>query len=206
MSDASKAPEAAAPVSTGATAEPAQDTSVDASKASAEAPKAAPRKFVRASQKPVAQPSEVHGVKAKPEAPEKGSRILARLRSQIDADRALVEEAKGYREELSQYAKSALDNIPKEARAYIEKIAGDNPAKLLATLRDLKAAGLLGQTSPSAPANTAPKASAPSGAKPGDDDSSVLAEYERLRKVAPVIALDYATRNSAALQRARTRN
>jgi hypothetical protein len=205
MSDASKAPEAAAPVSTGATAEPAQDASVDASKASAEAPKPAPRKFVRATapSAPVEAPSA--SAKSTP-APEKGSRILARLRSQIDADRALVEEAKGYREELSQYAKSALDNIPKEARAYVEKIAGDNHAKLLATLRDLKAAGLLGQTSPSAPANTAPKASAPSGAKPGDDDSSVLAEYERLRKVAPVIALDYATRNSAALQRARTRN
>ena len=205
MSDASKALEAAAPVSAGATAEPAQDVSVDAVKAASEAPKAAPRKFVRASQKPVAQPSEVHGVKAKPEAPEKGSRILARLRSQIEAQSAEVSEAKAYRAELAEYAKGALEGVSKEVRAYVAKLAGDNPAKQLAALRELKAAGLLGAPV-AAPANTAPKATSPSGAKPGDDDASILAEYERLKKVAPYVALDYQHRNRDALQRARSRN
>jgi hypothetical protein len=57
-----------------------------------------------------------------------------------------------------------------------------------------------------APANTAPKATSPSGAKPGDDDASILAEYERLKKVAPYVALDYQHRNRDALQRARSRN
>lgn len=141
-----------------------------------------------------------------PEQPEKGARLLSRLRSQIERDRALVEEAKGYRAELSEYAKGALEGLTKEQRAYVEKHAGDNPAKLLATVRELRAAGLLSSPT-SAPASTAPKAPAPPAAsKPGDDDSAVLAEYERLRKVAPVIALDYATRNSEALKRARARN
>lgn len=141
-----------------------------------------------------------------PAEPEKGSRLLARMRAQIERDRALVEEAKGYKSELSEYAKNALEGLTKEQRAYIEKHAGDNPAKLLATVRELRAAGLLSSPT-SAPASTAPKAPAPPAAsKSGDDDSAVLAEYERLRKVAPVIALDYATRNSEALKRARARN
>ena len=165
--------------------------------------KPAPRKFVR-STAPSA-PVEAHSASAKSTpAPEKGSRILARLRSQIEAQSAEVSEAKAYRAELAEYAKGALGGISKEARSYVEKVAGDNPAKQLATLRELKAAGLLG--APSAPANTAPKATSPSGAKPGDDDASILAEYERLKKVAPYVALDYQHRNRDALQRARSRN
>lgn len=137
--------------------------------------------------------------------PEKGARLLSRLRTQIERDRAAVEEAKGYKAELAEYAKSALEGLTKEQRAFVEKQAGDNPAKLLATVRELRAAGLLVAPT-SAPANTSPKApqAAPSS-KPGDDDA-VLTEYERLRKVAPAIALDYATRNSDALKRARARN
>ena len=91
-------------------------------------------------------------------------------------------------------------------RSYVEKLAGDNPAKQLAALRELRAAGLLGSTAATAPANSAPRAPATPDAKSGDADGAVLAEYERLRKVAPVIALDYAQRNRDALQRARSRN
>jgi hypothetical protein len=164
--------------------------------------KPAPRKFVR-STAPSA-PVEAPSAKSTP-APEKGSRILARLRSQIEAQSAEVSEAKAYRAELAEYAKGALEGVSKEVRAYVAKLAGDNPAKQLAAIRELKAAGLLGAPV-AAPANTAPKAASPSGAKPGDDDASILAEYERLKKVAPYVALDYQHRNRDALQRARSRN
>jgi hypothetical protein len=186
----------------------------DASAAPVAAPEAAaappapekpsPRKFVRATapSAPVEAPSA--SAKSTP-APEKGSRILARLRSQIEAQSAEVSEAKAYRAELAEYAKGALEGVSKEVRAYVAKLAGDNPAKQLAALRELKAAGLLGAPV-AAPANTAPKAASPSGAKPGDDDASILAEYERLKKVAPYVALDYQHRNRDALQRARSRN
>lgn len=204
------APTVATP-GTGTTAAPAPVLATESSPAPASAPaeKPTPRKFARASRAetvaaaPAAVSSKTEKT-SKVEVPEKGSRILARLRSQIEADRASVEEAKSYREELSQYARGALEGLPKEARAYIEKIAGENPAKQLATLRELRAAGLLSAPAPAAPANTAPRAPAPANAKPGDDDASVLAEYERLRKVAPVIALDYETRNRDAIKRART--
>jgi len=164
--------------------------------------KPAPRKFVRATAP--SAPVEAPSAKSTP-APEKGSRILARLRSQIEAQSAEVSEAKAYRAELAEYAKGALEGVSKEVRAYVAKLAGDNPAKQLAAIRELKAAGLLGAPV-AAPANTAPKATSPSGAKPGDDDASILAEYERLRKVAPYVALDYQHRNRDALQRARSRN
>jgi hypothetical protein len=151
----------------------------------------------------VEAPVEAAPVKA--EQPERGARLLSRMRAQIERDRGLVEEAKGYRAELAEYASQALGGISKEARSYVEKMAGDNPAKQLATLRELKAAGLLGAPA-SAPANSAPKAPAPQGAQNGDSDAAVLAEYERLKKVAPIIALDYQQRNRDALQRARSRN
>lgn len=219
MSDASPKTSAPVPVAptvatpgTGTTAAPAPVLATESAPASVPVPaeKPTPRKFARASRPAetvAAAPASVSSKTektSKVEAPEKGSRILARLRSQIEADRAAVEEAKSYREELSQYARGALEGLPKEARSYIEKIAGENPAKQLATLRELRSAGLLAAPAPAAPANTAPRAPAPANAKPGDDDASVLAEYERLRKVAPVIALDYAQRNRDALQRART--
>ena len=166
--------------------------------------KPAPRRLTRArADRPVEVPVEAAPVKA--EQPERGARLLSRMRAQIERDRGLVEEAKGYRAELAEYAASALGGISKEARAYVEKVAGDNPAKQLATLRELKAAGLLGAPA-SAPANSAPKAPAPQGAQNGDSDAAVLAEYERLKKVAPIIALDYQQRNRDALQRARSRN
>ena len=138
--------------------------------------------------------------------PDRGSRIISRLKAEIERDRGLVDEAKSYRAELAEYAGQALNGIAKEARAYVEKVAGDNPAKQLATLRELKAAGLLGAPAASAPANSGPKAAPPAGAKDGDGDAAVLAEWERLKKVAPIIALDYAQRNRDALQRARSRN
>lgn len=167
--------------------------------------KPAPRRLTRTrAEKPVEAPVEAAPVKPVAE-PERGGRLLARMRAQIERDRGLVEEAKGYRAELAEYAGQALNGISKEARAYVEKVAGDNPAKQLATLRELKAAGLLGAPA-SAPANSGPKAAPPAGAKDGDSDAAHLAEYERLRKVAPVIALDYAQRNRDALQRARSRN
>lgn len=162
--------------------------------------KAAPRKLVRsrAEAAPVAA--------AKPAAePERGSRVISRLKAEIERGRASVEEAASYRAELAEYAKSALDGLTKEARAYVAKIAGENPAKQLATVRELKAAGLLGQVN-AAPANSGPKATAPAGAQPGDSDAAALAEYERLRKVAPVLALDFSHKNRDALQRARSRN
>lgn len=137
--------------------------------------------------------------------PERGSRVISRLKAEIERGRASVEEAKAYRDELAEYAKSALDGLPKEARAYIAKVAGDNPAKQLATVRELKAAGLLSQPS-AQPANSGPKAAPPQGAKDGDSDAAALAEYERLRKVAPVLALDFQHKNRDALQRARSRN
>lgn len=219
MSDASPKTSAPVPVAptvatpgTGTTAAPAPVLATESAPTPVPVPaeKPTPRKFARASRpaETVAAASAAVSSKtektSKVEAPEKGSRILARLRSQIEADRAAVEEAKSYREELSQYARGALEGLPKEARSYIEKIAGENPAKQLATLRELRAAGLLAAPAPAAPANTAPRAPAPANVKPGDDDASVLAEYERLRKVAPVIALDYETRNRDAIKRART--
>ena len=167
------------------------------------AEKPAPRRLTR--QRAEAAPASPVDVAPKGVEPERGSRVISRLKAEIERGRASVEEAKAYRDELAEYAKSALDGLPKEARAYIAKVAGDNPAKQLATLRELKAAGLLGAPA-SAPANSGPKAAPPAGAKDGDSDAAHLAEYERLRKVAPVIALDYAQRNRDALQRARSRN
>ena len=131
--------------------------------------------------------------------------MIARLKAELERNRSSVEEAHLYRAELAEYAKGALDGLTKEARAYVSKIAGDNPAKQLATVRELKAAGLLSQPS-AAPANSGPKAAPPQGAKDGDSDAAALAEYERLRRVAPVLALDFQHKNRDALQRARNRN
>ena len=165
--------------------------------------KPAPRRLTRQR----AEAAPVAPVEAAPKGvePERGSRVISRLKAEIERGRASVEEAKAYRDELAEYAKSALDGLPKEARAYIAKVAGDNPAKQLATVRELKAAGLLSQPS-AQPANSGPKAAPPQGAKDGDSDAAALAEYERLRKVAPVLALDFMHRNRDALQRARSRN
>lgn len=165
--------------------------------------KPAPRRLTR--QRAETAPASPVDVAPKGVEPERGSRVISRLKAEIERGRASVEEAKAYREELGQYAKDALAALPKEARAYVEKIAGDNPAKQLATVRELKAAGLLAQPS-AQPANSGPKAAPPAGAKDGDSDAAALAEYERLRKVAPVLALDFMHRNRDALQRARSRN
>lgn len=163
-------------------------------------PRRIPRKpAAAAAAAPVSAPPAIDADK-----PEKGARLLSRMRAQLERDRAAVEEAKGYKAELAEYAKGALEGLTKEQRTYVEKQAGDNPARLLATVRELRAAGLLVAPA-SAPANTAPKAQAAASTKPGDDEA-VLTEYERLRKVAPAIALDYATRNGDALKRARARN
>ena len=191
----------------GTVAAPVEATAPDAAPEVAAAPvspeKPSPRRLTRTrAEKPVEAPVEAP---SKGVEPERGSRVISRLKAEIERGRASVEEAKAYREELGQYAKDALVALPKEARAYVEKIAGDNPAKQLATVRELKAAGLLAQPS-AQPANSGPKAATPVGAQPGDSDAAALAEYERLRKVAPVLALDFSHRNRDALQRARSRN
>ena len=168
--DAAAAP-VVAPVEGTAPATPAPEAA-----AAPPAPeKPAPRRLTRTrAEKPVEAPVEAAPVKPVAE-PERGGRLLSRMKAQIERDRALVEEAKGYRAELAEYAGQALSGISKEARAYVEKVAGDNPAKLLATVRELRAAGLLSSPT-SAPASTAPKAPAPPAAsKSGDDDSAVLA-------------------------------
>ena len=175
------------------------------------APAAAPEAVAApvAPEKPAPRRLTRQRAEAAPVAPEKvterGSRVIARLKAELERNRSSVEEAHLYRAELAEYAKGALDGLTKEARAYVSKIAGDNPAKQLATVRELKAAGLLSQPS-AAPANSGPKAAPPQGAKDGDSDAAALAEYERLRKVAPVLALDFMHRNRDALQRARSRN
>ena len=194
----SSAPTVAAPVEASA---PAATPEAVAAPPAPEKP--APRRLTRSR----AEAAPASPVDAAPKAvePERGSRVISRLKAEIERGRASVEEAKAYRDELAEYAKSALDGLPKEARAYIAKVAGDNPAKQLATVRELKAAGLLSQPS-AAPANSGPKAAPPVGAKDGDSDAAALAEYERLRKVAPVLALDFQHKNRDALQRARNRN
>ena len=175
------------------------------------APAAAPEAVAAppAAEKPAPRRLTRQRAEAAPVAPEKvterGSRVIARLKAELERNRSSVEEAHSYRAELAEYAKSALDGLTKEARAYVSKIAGDNPAKQLATVRELKAAGLLSQPS-AAPANSGPKAAPPAGAKDGDSDAAALAEYERLRRVAPVLALDFQHKNRDALQRARNRN
>lgn len=175
------------------------------------APAAAPEAVAAppAAEKPAPRRLTRQRAEAAPVAPEKvterGSRVIARLKAELERNRSSVEEAHSYRAELAEYAKSALDGLPKEARAYIAKVAGDNPAKQLATVRELKAAGLLLQPS-AQPANSGPKAAPPAGAKDGDSDAAALAEYERLRRVAPVLALDFQHKNRDALQRARNRN
>lgn len=203
VSDAIKpdaAPAAAAPVS-----EPAQTPAEAAPAPARPEPRRITRQAAPAPAAPVAAPAQATEPKPS-EQPERGSRLLARMRAQIERDRAAVEEAKAYRAELAEYAKGALDGLTKEQRGYVEKLAGDNPAKLLATVRELRAAGLLpAQGASAAPANTAPRApTAPAGSSAGDTDSAHLAEYERLRKVAPVVALDYQQRHAAAIQRARS--
>ena len=188
----SPAPPVAAPVE--GTASAAAPEAVAAPPA---AEKPAPRRLTR---------SRAEEAPAAPEkVTERGSRVIARLKAELERNRSSVEEAHSYRSELAEYAKSALDGLPKEARAYIARVAGDNPAKQLATVRELKAAGLLAQPS-AQPANSGPKAAPPAGAKDGDSDAVALAEYERLRRVAPVLALDFQHKNRDALQRARNRN
>lgn len=194
--------DAAAPV-----AAPVEASATEAAPEAVAAPvapeKPAPRRLTR--QRAEAAPAAPVEAAPKGVEPERGSRVISRLKAEIERGRASVEEAKAYRDELAEYAKSALDGLPKEARAYIAKVAGDNPAKQLATVRELKAAGLLAQPS-AAPANSGPKAAPPAGAKDGDSDAAALAEYERLRRVAPVLALDFQHKNRDALQRARNRN
>jgi hypothetical protein len=186
-------------------------SAVDAKPADAVAAPAKPEPR-RVTRKPAPEAASVAAPvePVKGNAPEKGSRVLARLRSQIESQAAAVEEAKLYKSELTEYAKGSLEGLSKEQRAYVEKMAGDNPAKLLATVRELRAAGLLPAPGSAAPANTTPKApAAPAGSKPGDNDDAVLVEYERLKKLAPTVALDFKHRNEAALKRAlsqRTRN
>lgn len=188
----SPAPPVAAPVEGSA---PAAAPEAVAAPPAAEKP--APRRLTRSRAEEAPAASE--------KLTERGSRVIARLKAELERNRSSVEEAHSYRSELAEYAKSALDGLPKEARAYVSKIAGDNPAKQLATVRELKAAGLLAQPS-AQPANSGPKAAPPAGAKDGDSDAVALAEYERLRRVAPVLALDFQHKNRDALQRARNRN
>jgi hypothetical protein len=87
-------------------------------------------------------------------------------------------------------------------RAYVAKVAGDDPAKRLDTLHALRAAGLVPTTVP-AGATTAPAMASPSTVPTPNPDAVLLAEHERLSSSSPMLAAAFAARNGAALTRAR---
>jgi len=117
---------------------------------------------------------------------------VAALSTQVESLRGLV----------ARQADEALSGAPESVRAYVAKIAGDDPAKRLDTLHALRAAGLVPTTVP-AGATTAPAMASPSTVPTPNPDAVLLAEHERLSSSSPMLAAAFAARNGAALTRAR---
>jgi len=117
---------------------------------------------------------------------------VAALSTQVESLRGLV----------ARQADEALSGAPESVRAYVAKLAGDDPAKRLDTLHALRAAGLVPTTVP-AGATTAPAMASPSTVPTPNPDAVLLAEHERLSSSSPMLAAAFAARNGAALTRAR---
>jgi len=117
---------------------------------------------------------------------------VAALSTQVESLRGLV----------ARQADEALNGAPESVRAYVAKVAGDDPAKRLDTLHALRAAGLVPTTVP-AGATTAPAMASPSTVPTPNPDAVLLAEHERLSSSSPMLAAAFAARNGAALTRAR---
>lgn len=117
---------------------------------------------------------------------------VAALSTQVESLRGLV----------ARQADEALNSAPESVRAYVAKVAGDDPAKRLDALHALRAAGLVPTTVP-AGATTAPAMASPSTVPTPNPDAVLLAEHERLSSSSPMLAAAFAARNGAALTRAR---
>jgi capsule polysaccharide export protein KpsE/RkpR len=154
--------------------------------------------------------------------PKDAKAALEELRKRQDAERSEIERLNAKTTELEGKAKLAdayaaviaarasaeMDALPEQARLFVQASAGDDPARRLATIDQMRATGMLmtqpakpaetpASTTPAAPpppANTAPRAAAPAvTSAPAITDHR--AEYERLMAENPFAAAAYAERH-----------
>ena len=99
-----------------------------------------------------------------------------------------------------------LSGVPANVAATIRAIAGEDPVAQRKALNAMRANGLaMGTTASSitAPASTTmPTAAVAVTASPASTDAARLSEYEKLSKVAPILASQYRQAHGAAIERA----
>ena len=98
-----------------------------------------------------------------------------------------------------------LSSVPANVAATIRAIAGSDPVAQRKALNAMRANGLasVASTAIAAPASTTmPTAAVAVTASPANTDASRLAEYEKLSRVAPILASQYRAAHGAAIERA----
>lgn len=99
-----------------------------------------------------------------------------------------------------------LSGVPANVAATIRAIAGEDPVAQRKALNAMRANGLAMGTTASnitAPASTTmPTAAVAVTASPASTDAARLSEYEKLSKVAPILASQYRQAHGAAIERA----
>ncbi len=135
-----------------------------------------------------------------------------RLTARVAELEAQAAKASGYAAVIANRAVAELGALNDKARAYVTAAAGDDPAKQLATIDQMRASGLLETPAPvvasAAPATTSAAPVAPvvrdttpaRGAPPDAGAGRVTdhrAEWERLQKINPIAAAAYGNRHAA---------
>lgn len=102
-----------------------------------------------------------------------------------------------------------LSGVPANVAATIRAIAGEDPVAQRKALNAMRANGLASVTPAAAPSSiaapastTMPTAPVSVAATPANTDAARLAEYEKLSKVAPILASQYRQTHGAAIDRA----
>ena len=143
--------------------------------------------------KPAAKPAEVRPslVSASPTTPAADPRV--------DALMAVLGET----------VAQDLSGVPANVAATIRAIAGEDPVAQRKALNAMRANGLASVTPAAAPSSiaapastTMPTAPVSVAATPANTDAARLAEYEKLSKVAPILASQYRQAHGAAIERA----
>jgi len=155
-------------------------------------PVAPPAPYVNPYARPAAKPAVAAPppVVAPPVAPP-----AAPISPELAALTAQVEELRGV---VAITATVAMNSVPDSVRAYVLARVGDNPAAQVREIEAMRAAGLIAQPIP-AGATTTPAATSPAVPPQSTVEGAVLAEYERLRAIAPIRASMFRATNSAAI-------
>lgn len=135
---------------------------------------------------------------------------MEKLREQNEKLRKELEVSKDYKEAVAVSAQKELSKLSEQQKAYVESVAGEDPAKVIKTIESLKASGLLKVEPVTPPVVQAPPApprvpatTAPGGQPPKPVETTVpsttLEVWESLQKTNPFLAASFYTKNAASI-------